>query len=79
MTKDDIPEAGETVDVFLPVGILEHRAVAADPHAAGPVHSGIVQRVDERGEIAGEQVLQSGVIVSAGTCEVSQLVGIRTT
>ena len=33
--------------VLLPVGIHEHRAVAADPHMAGSVNVGIVQRMDE--------------------------------
>jgi hypothetical protein len=60
VTEDDVPETGKAVDVLLAIGIHEHRAVAADPHTAGPVNGGIVQRMDERRQIAGEQVLQSG-------------------
>ena len=64
VTKDDVPEAGKAVDVLLAVGIDENRAVPADPDAAGSLNGGIVLWMDERGEIAGEEVLQSGVIVS---------------
>ena len=66
VTEDDIPEAGKAVDVLLPVGIDERRAVAANPDAAGPVNRGIVQRMDQRGEVAREEVRQGRVIVPAG-------------
>jgi len=38
VTKDDIPRAGQAVDMFLCVGVDEHRAVAADPHPTGPLN-----------------------------------------
>ena len=64
VTKDDVPEAGKAVDVLLAVGIDEHRAVAADPHTAGSLNGGIVLRMNQRRQVAGEQIVQSAVIVS---------------
>jgi hypothetical protein len=61
--ENDVPETGEAVDVFLAVGIHEHRAVATHPDTAGSVNSGIVLRMDERGQVAGDEVVQSEVIV----------------
>ena len=51
------------VDVFLAVGVGEHRAVAADPHTTGPRNGRIVLRMNQRREIAREKIVQSSLIV----------------
>jgi hypothetical protein len=43
------------------VNVDEHRAVAAHPHAAGSMNSGIVLGVDQRSEITREKFVQSGL------------------
>ena len=43
----------------------EHRAVAADPHTTGPLNGRIVLRMNQRCEVAGQQIVQHcAVIVS---------------
>ena len=57
--------AGQAVDIFLAVGVYEHRAVATDPHATGPLNGRIVLRMNQRREITGKQIVQHcAVIVS---------------
>ena len=56
VTEDDVPQSGEPVDVFLPVSIHEHRPVAAHPHVARPMSLRIVEGMNERGEVAFQEI-----------------------
>jgi len=55
VTEDDVPQTGEAIDALVAVGIDEHRAAAANPHAAGSMNGGVVLRMDQGGEVAREQ------------------------
>jgi hypothetical protein len=61
VTEDDIPESSETVDVFLAIGVHQHRAVAADPHTTGALNRRIVLWMNQRCEITGQPFGHSGV------------------
>jgi hypothetical protein len=58
VSKDDVPQAREAIDVLVTVSVNEHRAAAANPHVAGSMNGGIVLRVDQRGEVAREEFLR---------------------
>ena len=57
--RADVPEAGEAIDVFLVVGVHEHRAAAAHPLTARSVNRAIVPQMNERGQVAKDEVVDA--------------------
>jgi len=65
VTKDDVPQTRQPIDIFLAVGVDEHGAVATHPHATGALNGRIVLRMNQRREVTGKQIVQHcAVIVS---------------
>jgi hypothetical protein len=57
VTEDDVPQAGEAIDVLVPVSVNQHRTAAPNPHATASMDGGIVLRVNQRREVAREKVV----------------------
>lgn len=55
--------SGEAVDVLLAIGIHKHRTSATHPHTTGAMNGGMVLRMDDRGQVAKDEVVQRKVIV----------------
>ena len=55
VTGDDVPEAGETIDVFPAVGVDQCRTGSTDPDMSVLVAGLVVQRVDQVCAVTGQQ------------------------